>query len=139
MLHHSLLPRHARWDGFFRRLSCVIVDECHAYRGVFGSHVAQVLRRLRRVSAHHAHSEQTERASLPPVFVLCSATISEPETCARLLTGLDAVAVTADARAARAAHVRAVGAAAHGAARRGGRAGAAHRHRRGRRACWPTW
>jgi len=93
MLHHSLLPRHARWDGFFRRLAFVIVDECHAYRGVFGSHVAQVLRRLRRVSAHHT-SVITPR--LAPVFVLCSATISEPETCARLLTGLDAVAVTTD-------------------------------------------
>jgi DEAD/DEAH box helicase domain-containing protein len=93
MLHHSLLPRHARWDGFFRRLAYVIVDECHAYRGVFGSHVAQVLRRLRRVSAHHT-SFRTQRPD--PVFVLCSATISEPETCARLLTGLDAVAVTTD-------------------------------------------
>src|SRR5580698_3598497 len=93
MLHHSLLPRHARWDGFFRRLSCVIVDECHTYRGVFGSHVAQVLRRLRRVSVHHT-SVITPR--LAPIFILCSATISEPETCARLLTGLDAVAVTTD-------------------------------------------
>jgi DEAD/DEAH box helicase domain-containing protein len=92
MLHHSLLPRHARWDGFFRRLAFVIVDECHTYRGVFGSHVAQVLRRLRRV-AHHA-SFRTARSG--PVFVLASATISEPETCARLLTGLDAVAVTVD-------------------------------------------
>jgi DEAD/DEAH box helicase domain-containing protein len=94
MLHHSLLPRHARWDGFFRRLAYVIVDECHTYRGVFGSHVAQVLRRLRRVSVHHT-SVITPR--LAPIFVLCSATISEPETCARLLTGLDAVAVTTDA------------------------------------------
>jgi DEAD/DEAH box helicase domain-containing protein len=94
MLHHSLLPRHARWDGFFRRLAYVIVDECHTYRGVFGSHVAQVLRRLRRVSSHHT-SVITPR--LAPIFVLCSATISEPETCAQLLTGLDAVAVTTDA------------------------------------------
>jgi len=108
MLHHSLLPRHARWDGFFRRLAFVIVDECHTYRGVFGSHVAQVLRRLRRVAAHHAaprshgsgtygsgtHGSRTHGPAL--VFVLASATISEPETCARLLTGLDAVAVTAD-------------------------------------------
>jgi len=93
MLHHSLLPRHARWDGFFRRLAFVIVDECHTYRGVFGSHVAQVLRRLRRVSAHHT-SVITPR--LAPIFILSSATISEPETCARLLTGLDAVAVTSD-------------------------------------------
>jgi DEAD/DEAH box helicase domain-containing protein len=96
MLHHSLLPRHARWDGFFRRLSCVIVDECHAYRGVFGSHVAQVLRRLRRVCAHHASPRADGTHRRAPIFVLCSATISEPETCARLLTGLDAVAVTAD-------------------------------------------
>jgi DEAD/DEAH box helicase domain-containing protein len=93
MLHHSLLPRHARWDGFFRRLTCVIVDECHTYRGVFGSHVAQVLRRLRRVAAHH---ESFRTNGELPVFILASATISEPETCARLLTGLDAVAVTAD-------------------------------------------
>jgi DEAD/DEAH box helicase domain-containing protein len=93
MLHHSLLPRHARWDGFLRRLGFVVVDECHTYRGVFGSHVAQVLRRLRRVAAHHA-SPRTPRPAA--VFVLASATISEPETCAKLLTGLDAVAVTAD-------------------------------------------
>jgi DEAD/DEAH box helicase domain-containing protein len=93
MLHHSLLPRHASWDGFFRRLRCVIVDECHAYRGVFGSHVAQVLRRLRRVAAHHSNGAAP---GCPLVFMLASATISEPETCARLLTGLDAVAVTAD-------------------------------------------
>jgi DEAD/DEAH box helicase domain-containing protein len=93
MLHHSLLPRHARWDGFFRRLTCVIVDECHTYRGVFGSHVAHVLRRLRRVAALHAQSRTPARL---PVFMLASATISEPETCARLLTGLDAVAITAD-------------------------------------------
>jgi DEAD/DEAH box helicase domain-containing protein len=96
MLHHSLLPRHSRWDGFFRRLACVIVDECHAYRGVFGSHVAQVLRRLRRVAAYHASLRPQGTGSHPPVFILCSATISEPETCARLLTGLGAVAVTAD-------------------------------------------
>ena len=93
MLHHSLLPRHARWDGFFRRLTCVIVDECHTYRGVFGSHVAQVLRRLRRVAVHHGSSRTP---GLAPIFILCSATISEPETCAQLLTGLDAVAVTTD-------------------------------------------
>jgi DEAD/DEAH box helicase domain-containing protein len=96
MLHHSLLPRHAYWDGFFRRLACVIVDECHTYRGVFGSHVAQVLRRLRRVTAYHASLRPSGTGSQPSVFILCSATISEPETCARLLTGLDAVAVTAD-------------------------------------------
>jgi DEAD/DEAH box helicase domain-containing protein len=91
MLHSVLLPGHARWRGFFRRLRVVIIDECHGYRGVFGSHVAQVLRRLRRVAAHHAAP-----GAAAPVFVLASATIAEPAGCARLLTGLDAVAVTED-------------------------------------------
>jgi DEAD/DEAH box helicase domain-containing protein len=91
MLHSALLPSHSRWRGFFRRLRVVIVDECHGYRGVFGSHVAQVLRRLRRIAAHHA-----EPGAPAPVFVLASATIADPAACARLLTGLDAVAVTDD-------------------------------------------
>src|ERR1700744_3041830 len=54
MIHSGLLPNHARWRGFFRRLRVVIIDECHGYRGVFGSHVAHVLRRLRRVTARYA-------------------------------------------------------------------------------------
>ncbi len=92
MLHFGLLPQHQRWNGFFRRLRYVIVDECHGYRGVFGSHVAQVLRRLRRVADYHR----------PPgapglQFVLASATISEPARCAELLTGVKAEAITADA------------------------------------------
>ncbi len=114
MLHHTLLPRHARWDGFLRRLQYVIVDECHGYRGVFGSHVAQVLRRLRRVAIHHAAAGPGTGDSClggtgqdsgtgwvapgtGPVFILASATISEPGQCARLLTGLDAEEVTASA------------------------------------------
>ena len=88
MLHHSLLPLHARWNGFFRKLRVVIVDECHIYRGVFGSHVAHVLRRLRRVAYHHSAGE--------PVFVLASATISEPARCATRLTGRPVQAVSAD-------------------------------------------
>jgi DEAD/DEAH box helicase domain-containing protein len=91
MLHYGLLPQHARWDGFLRRLQYVIVDECHGYRGVFGSHVAQVLRRLRRVAGHHRGAARSG-----PVFVLASATISEPEHCAELLTGLPASAVSTD-------------------------------------------
>ena len=100
MLHHVLLPRHARWGEFFGRLHYVIVDECHGYRGVFGSHVAHVLRRLRRVAAHHArrHPARTRADLGPPggglVFLLASATISEPGNCARLLTGEDARAIT---------------------------------------------
>ncbi len=110
MLHYTLLPRHARWDGFWRRLRYVIVDECHGYRGVFGSHVAQVLRRLRRVAAYHGAAHYgtgrygTAHGTGPGaaggrrelVFILASATISEPQRCARLLCGLDAVAITAD-------------------------------------------
>ena len=92
MLHQSLLPRHVRWSGFFSRLRYVIIDECHEYRGVFGSHVGHVLRRLRRVVAHHAPPGGPPR----PVFVLASATVGTPGACARLLTGLDAEEVTQD-------------------------------------------
>ncbi|MGO8955973.1 MAG: DEAD/DEAH box helicase [Streptosporangiaceae bacterium] len=89
MLHHSLLPLHGRWNGFFRKLRVVIVDECHTYRGVFGSHVAHVLRRLRRIAYHHSAGD--------PVFILASATISEPARCATRLTGRPVVAVSTDA------------------------------------------
>jgi DEAD/DEAH box helicase domain-containing protein len=91
MLHYSLLPQHQRWSGFFRRLRFVIVDECHGYRGVFGSHVAQVLRRLRRVAAYHRVPGEA-----PLQFILASATISEPASCAELLTGTTATPVTAN-------------------------------------------
>jgi DEAD/DEAH box helicase domain-containing protein len=88
MLHRSLLPTHHRWSRFLGDLGYVVVDECHHYRGVFGSHVAQVLRRLRRVcESYGAH----------PTFVLASATMAEPEVAAHRLTGLDVVAVTEDA------------------------------------------
>ncbi|MQY05483.1 DEAD/DEAH box helicase [Actinomadura macrotermitis] len=88
MLHRSLLPAHARWRGFLRRLRYVVIDEAHGYRGVFGSHVAQILRRLRRICARY-HAD--------PVFVLASATTSDPATTASRLTGADVVAVDADA------------------------------------------
>jgi DEAD/DEAH box helicase domain-containing protein len=96
MLHQTLLPRHARWNGFFRRLRYVIVDECHTYRGVFGSHVAQVLRRLQRIAEHHS-AAAADPASHGPVFLLASATVSDPEGCALLLTGRAAEAVTENA------------------------------------------
>jgi DEAD/DEAH box helicase domain-containing protein len=87
MLHRGILPQHGRWARLWRRLSYVVIDECHAYRGVFGSHVALLLRRLRRVAAHYgAH----------PVFVLASATVAEPAALASRLTGVDCVAVTDD-------------------------------------------
>ncbi|MER5702582.1 DEAD/DEAH box helicase [Micromonospora sp. NPDC002296] len=88
MLHHGILPGHARWSGFLRRLAYVIVDECHTYRGVFGSHVAHVLRRLRR---------QCARFGRTPVFILASATSGDPATAAGRLTGLPVAAVTEDA------------------------------------------
>ncbi|MFC4054413.1 DEAD/DEAH box helicase [Actinomadura syzygii] len=88
MLHRSILPSHSRWSSFLRRLRYVVVDEAHGYRGVFGSHVAHVLRRLRRICArYHAN----------PTFVLASATTSEPASAASRLTGLDVVAVDDDA------------------------------------------
>ena len=87
MLHRSLLPGHARWSRFFASLDYVVVDECHHYRGVFGAHVAQVLRRLRRVCTAYGAS---------PTFVLASATVAEPGVSASRLTGLPVDAVTED-------------------------------------------
>jgi DEAD/DEAH box helicase domain-containing protein len=94
MLHQTLLPRHARWNGFFRRLRYIIVDECHTYRGIFGSHVAQVLRRLHRIAAYHRDDTS---AGPGPIFLLASATVSEPASCAFLLTGRRAEEVTENA------------------------------------------
>ncbi len=87
MLHRSLLPSHARWAGFFSTLQYVVVDECHHYRGVFGAHVAHILRRLRRVCAMYGAT---------PTFVLASATVADPEVAAARLTGLEVEAVTVD-------------------------------------------
>ncbi|WP_426003956.1 DEAD/DEAH box helicase [Paenarthrobacter sp. NyZ202] len=74
MLHFGILPNHAWWAGFFRRLRYVIVDEAHSYRGVFGSHVANLMRRLRRICAYYGAGN-----SFPePVFIAASATASDP-------------------------------------------------------------
>ncbi|MEV4191448.1 DEAD/DEAH box helicase [Streptomyces toxytricini] len=88
MLHRGILPAHARWSSFLRALRYVVVDECHTYRGVFGSHVAQVLRRLRRLCA---------RYGADPVFLLASATASDPAAAASRLTGLPVREVADDA------------------------------------------
>jgi DEAD/DEAH box helicase domain-containing protein len=88
MLHRSMLPAHARWSAFLRRLQYVIIDEAHGYRGVFGSHVAQILRRLRRICARYGSS---------PVFILASATTADPSVAAGKLTGLPVTAVAEDA------------------------------------------
>ena len=88
MLHASLLPDHPRWADFFLRLSLVVVDEAHVARGVFGSHIAMVLRRLRRLIAHYGGD---------PTFVLASATIGNPAELAERLVGVPFDAVTEDA------------------------------------------
>ncbi|MYS59804.1 DEAD/DEAH box helicase [Streptomyces sp. SID5468] len=88
MLHRGILPGHARWSSFLRRLRYVVIDECHTYRGVFGSHVAQVVRRLRRVCA---------RYGADPVFLLASATVADPAQAASRLTGVPVTEVTEDA------------------------------------------
>lgn len=83
LLHHWLLPTHQRWADFLHRLTAVVVDECHVARGVFGSHVALILRRLRRLCHHYGSA---------PTFVLASATIGNPAEHAARLTGLPAAA-----------------------------------------------
>jgi DEAD/DEAH box helicase domain-containing protein len=87
-LHHVLLPTHQRWSRLLGGLRYVIVDEAHHYRGVFGAHVAHVLRRLRRVCAFYGAE---------PQFVLASATMADPADVAHRLTGLEVVAVDDDA------------------------------------------
>lgn len=86
-LHFSLLPGHARWARLLRNLSYVVVDEAHAFRGVFGAHVAAVLRRLRRLAAHHGGS---------PTFVLASATTADPAASAARLIGTAETVVAVD-------------------------------------------
>jgi DEAD/DEAH box helicase domain-containing protein len=78
MLHQGILPAHPRWAKFFAGLRYVVIDEMHAYRGIFGSHVANVLRRLDRVVRHHGGQCR---------IVLCSATIRNPGELAERLTG----------------------------------------------------
>ena len=78
MLHLSILPAHGKWEEFFKNLSFVIIDEAHTYRGVFGSHTAAVIRRLKRISARYGAN---------PKFVATSATINNPGPFAEKLTG----------------------------------------------------
>jgi DEAD/DEAH box helicase domain-containing protein len=82
MLHVGILPNHAAWAELFANLAVVVIDEAHVYRGVFGSHVGGVLRRLRRIAAAYGTD---------PVFLLTSATIANPVELAERLTGLQDV------------------------------------------------
>ena len=85
MLHQGILPHHTKWAQFFENLGTIVIDEMHIYRGVFGSHVANVIRRLNRICAFYGSQ---------PVFVLCSATIANPQELASQLVGRNVRAVT---------------------------------------------
>jgi DEAD/DEAH box helicase domain-containing protein len=85
MLHLSLLPHHLQWTEFLQRLQLVVIDEVHTYRGIMGSHMALVFRRLRRICRHYGAR---------PTFVFCSATVGNPAGLAGQLTGLEAAAMT---------------------------------------------
>ena len=85
MLHKGVLPHHTKWAQFFESLRYVVIDETHTYRGVFGSHVANVVRRLRRICRFYGAD---------PVFILSSATIANPAELARGLVGEEVRAVT---------------------------------------------
>jgi DEAD/DEAH box helicase domain-containing protein len=80
MLHAGILPNHPRWIKFFSNLAYIVIDEIHSYRGVMGSHVADLIRRLRRVTAFYGAR---------PQFILCSATIANPRELAQTLTGTE--------------------------------------------------
>ncbi len=86
MLHRSVLPQHRRWARFLGGLRYVVIDEAHRYRGVFGAHVAMVLRRLRRLCRHYGAD---------PRFVFASATIADADAIGRALAGLDDVRLVA--------------------------------------------
>ncbi|MEN8188684.1 MAG: DEAD/DEAH box helicase [Thermodesulfobacteriota bacterium] len=84
MLHLSFLPYHERWSRFFRNLTHVVIDEVHTYRGIFGSHMAWVIRRLIRLAAHYGAS---------PRFILLSATIGNPAELGKSLLGREVTLV----------------------------------------------
>lgn len=85
MLHANILPHHTGWVKLFENLEYIVIDEIHTYRGVFGSHLANVLRRLMRLCAFYGSH---------PRFILCSATIANPVELASQLTGREILAVT---------------------------------------------
>jgi DEAD/DEAH box helicase domain-containing protein len=87
MLHLGILPNHQSWSRLFRNLKYVVIDETHIYRGVFGSHVANVLRRLRRLCAFYGSN---------PQFICCSATIANPQEHAQNIVGLPFEAIVED-------------------------------------------
>lgn len=87
MLHQGILPNHPRWGRFFQSLRYVVIDEVHAYRGIFGSHVSNVIRRLTRICNHYG---------VTPQFICCSATIANPKDHAESLVGQSMTLVDKD-------------------------------------------
>jgi len=85
MLHQGILPHHTKWAQFFENLRYIVIDELHIYRGVFGSHVANVIRRLKRICQFYG---------VRPQFICCSATIANPDELASQLTGEKVTAIT---------------------------------------------
>ncbi|NLV82518.1 MAG: DEAD/DEAH box helicase [Synergistaceae bacterium] len=85
MLNAGIMPHHSSWTNFFRNLDFIVIDELHTYRGVFGSHLANLFRRLERICAFYGSN---------PVFICCSATIANPAEHAEILTGREMVLVS---------------------------------------------
>ena len=85
MLHYAILAYHDKWAGFFSRLERVVLDESHTYRGIFGSHIVQILRRMKRICECYGSD---------PTFLLSSATIDNPESFAATLLGREVAAVS---------------------------------------------
>src|SRR5258706_5309572 len=96
MLHRSILPNHVRWGALLRNLRYVVLDESHTYRGVFGSHVALIVRRLRRLCAHYGSA---------PQFICCSATSANPHEQLQTLGGDPATLIDEDRAPASASQV----------------------------------
>ena len=87
MLHAGILPNHARWANFLMRLRFVVLDELHSLRGIFGTHVSHLVRRLRRLCALYGSN---------PTFILTSATVGRPAALASMITGVDVEEVVDD-------------------------------------------
>ena len=96
MLHQGILPHHAKWVKLFENLRYVVIDEIHAYRGVFGSNLANVIRRLKRICAFYGSS---------PTFICCSATIRNPKELAEAMTGREMLLIDENGAPAGERHV----------------------------------
>ena len=84
MLHSGILPHHTKWTKLFENLKFIVIDEIHHYRGVFGSHMANVMRRLKRICDFYGSK---------PQFICCSATIANPGELASRITGAEVVVI----------------------------------------------